>query len=206
MEYHKIETLYERADNFKLKEPLVLKNPVYGILKSWVFTEKVDGTNIRVYWEHALQAVKFCGRTNNAQLPADLFLNLTKLFPVDKFLEHFPDTDVLLYGEGFGAGIQKVGKEYRADKSFILFDVMIGPWWLSMDNVLDVGQKLGIDVVPVVGEMSLEEATEMVRNGFKSLLPGATCESEGLIGKPVEALFDKKGSRLIIKLKTKDFG
>jgi hypothetical protein len=54
-----------------------------------------------------------------------------------------------------------------------------------------------------------EEATAYVRSGFHSHLAlknrGITHPAEGLVGRPVEALFDKKGHRLIVKLKTKDF-
>ena len=51
-EYHKIETLYERDEKtFRIKPELILKNRVYGLLKSWRWTEKIDGTNIRVMWK-----------------------------------------------------------------------------------------------------------------------------------------------------------
>ena len=53
--------------------------------------------------------------------------------------------------------------------------------------------------------MTLEEATAKVKAGFKSALNGGIKDAEGLVGRPVEALFDKKGHRLIVKLKTKDF-
>jgi hypothetical protein len=68
-----------------------------------------------------------------------------------------------------------------------------------------VAAKLGLDVVPFVGEMTLEQATEMVRAGFPSLLNGGQIQAEGLVGRTAEPLFDKKGARLIVKLKTKDF-
>jgi hypothetical protein len=36
-EYHKIETLYERDEKtFRLKPELVLKNQVYGAIKTWL--------------------------------------------------------------------------------------------------------------------------------------------------------------------------
>jgi hypothetical protein len=53
--------------------------------------------------------------------------------------------------------------------------------------------------------MTLEAATEMVRAGFQSRLNGGKAKAEGLVGRPAEALFDKRGARLIVKLKTKDF-
>lgn len=201
-EYHKIETLYERdLETFKVK-PEILKNPVYGIIKSWRWTEKVDGTNIRVMWQGG--KLTFGGKTDNAQIHADLIKYLYETFDPAKLAEVFPDVDAVLYGEGYGAGIQK-GGDLSPTKAFILFDVKVGDWWLSHNNVADVASKLGIQMVPDYGDMTLEEATECVRVGFLSRLNGGKAKAEGLVGRPIEALFDKKGSRLIVKLKTKDF-
>ena len=63
-EYHKIETLYERDEHFNIKPELILKNRVYGILKTWHWTEKIDGTNIRVIWQDG--KLTFGGKTDNA--------------------------------------------------------------------------------------------------------------------------------------------
>jgi hypothetical protein len=125
----------------------------------------------------------------------------------------FPDTPVVIYGEGYGAGIQKGGGDYSPVKKLIVFDVFVvdpvnsklGGWWLNDANVRDVSEKLGLDVVPFIGEMTLADATEIVRRGFLSRLNGGKKQAEGLVGRPVEALFDKKGHRVIVKLKTKDF-
>lgn len=69
-EYHKIETLYERDEQtHRLIEPLVLKNRVYGLVNPWVWTEKIDGTNIRCMWHFG--KVTFGGKTDNAQIHAD---------------------------------------------------------------------------------------------------------------------------------------
>jgi hypothetical protein len=81
----------------------------------------------------------------------------------------------------------------------------LGGWWLSDENMRDVAAKLGIAAVPLIGEMALEEATAMVKEGFKSMASCSMFDAEGLVGRPIEALFDKKGHRLIVKLKTKDF-
>lgn len=206
MEYHKIETLYERDEKtFKVKVG-EFKNRTYSLLKTWHWTEKVDGTNIRCIWREG--RLIFGGKTDNAQIHADLLKWLYENVTVDKLREAFPDeADVVIYGEGFGAGIQKGGGDYSAIKTMIVFDVLIGSkWWLSYENVCDVAQKLGLNVVPSFGEMSLEEATEFVRKGFKSKCAiNASKAAEGLVGRPLETLFDKKGHRLITKLKTKDF-
>jgi hypothetical protein len=60
-------------------------------------------------------------------------------------------------------------------------------------------------VVPFLGEMSLETAITLVSKPFPSYVPGATRNAEGIVGRPKETLYDKKGSRVIIKLKTEDF-
>jgi hypothetical protein len=205
-EYHKIETLYERDEKtFRLKPELILKNATYGMLKSWQFTEKIDGTNIRCIWDHATEKLTFGGKTDNAQIHADLIRYLYENFPVENMRQVFPEVSAVLYGEGYGAGIQK-GGDYSDKKKFILFDVLVdGKWWLNWPNVCDVAEKLHIETVPFIGEMTLEAATEMVRSGFQSRLNGGKAKAEGLVGRPAETLFDKKGARLIVKLKTKDF-
>ena len=205
MEYGKIETLYVRDE--KTFKVMVgdLKNRTYSLLKTWHWTEKVDGTNIRCIWDQS--NVTFGGKTDNAQIHADLLnwlmINITR----EKMIQVFPDVNAIIYGEGYGAGIQKGGGDYSPKKKIIVFDVLVdGKWWLSYENVCDVAQRLGLEVVPSFGEMSLEDATEMVRRGFKSRCAiNPEKMAEGLVGRPLETLFDKKGHRLITKIKTKDF-
>ena len=202
--YHKIETLYERDEKtYRLKPELILKNRVYGIIKTWDWTEKIDGTNIRCIWQDG--KLTFGGKTDNAQIHADLITYLYDTVKPERLAEIFPNTNAVVYGEGYGAGIQK-GGGYSPEKRFAVFDVLVdGKWWLSWENVCDVAGKLGLPTVPYIGEMSLEEATQMVRDGFSSVFGGRQRQAEGLVGRPMEALFDKKGHRLIVKLKTEDF-
>jgi len=210
-EYHKIETLYVRDEKtHRLVEPLTLKNRIYGCLKTWHWTEKIDGTNIRLIWKDGTLTIG--GRTDNAQIHADLIKWIYAHVTPDALAATFADSShVVLYGEGYGAGIQKGGGNYSPEKKLILFDVRVfdehgNGWWLADENVRDIGAKLGLEVVASFGEMTLEEATEWVRKGIQSqhaVVNGTM--AEGLIGRPVEALFDKKGHRLIVKLKTKDF-
>lgn len=207
MEYHKIETLFERDEKTHKVYPDKLKNPVYGIFKTWQFTEKIDGTNIRVMWGDG--KLRLGGRTDNANIPADLVQLLYETIDVQKMRETFGDTPAIIYGEGYGAGIQK-GGGYSKTKQFIVFDVLVdNKWWLNWENTCDVAAKFGLKTVPFVGEMTLERAVEMVRTGFDSILAkeqtGENVPAEGLVGRPIETLFDKKGHRIIIKLKTRDF-
>ena len=206
-EFPKIETLFERDKSTFVVDPSKLKASVFGTIREWDVTEKIDGTNIRVMLSEAGD-VSFGGRTNAAQIPGDLVQHLVRTFQQDRlksalWIDGAP-TEAILYGEGYGPGIQKGGGLYRADKSFILFDVLIGgKWWLDHDAVTDVAQKLGIDSVPYLGRMTLDVIVELVRVPFPSKL--GTAMAEGVVARPIETLFDKRMSRVILKLKTRDF-
>jgi hypothetical protein len=203
-EYHKIDTLFERTEDFRVDETK-LRHPVIRTISEWDVTEKIDGTNVRVMLSD-IGAVSIGGRSNSAQMPADLLMTLVSQFPADRMKATFWLTEpvsAVLFGEGYGAGIQK-GGVYRPDKAFILFDVLVaGKWWLDKEAVDDVAAKLGCDTVPYLGRMTLNQITERVRFPFASQI--GTGIAEGIVARPVETLFDKKGARLIIKLKTKDF-
>lgn len=206
IEYHKIETLFHRDEQtFKIKEPYVLKNKIYGELKHWDCFEKIDGTNIRVFWDCNAKKIHVMGRTNNAQISGDLVRYMYDSVNPAFFNEYFPETTCTIFGEGYGAGIQS-GGGYSREKRFAIFDVLVDEqWWLNREHVEQAAERLLLPTVPYLGCFPLETVIELARNGFKSGVEGATCQAEGIIGKPIENLFDKRGNRVILKLKTKDF-
>lgn len=166
----------------------------------WSWTEKVDGTNIRVHWDG--HKVTFGGRTDRAQIPAKLVEVLQRLFTEELFEQAFNDTEVTLYGEGFGAGIQS-GGIYRPDQGFALFDVRVGKFWLNREDVEDVASKMGLEIVSVVIWGSVHDAIEYVKNGVTSVWNNA--EAEGLVGVAPEGLLNRAGDRIMVKIKRRDF-
>ena len=74
--------------------------------------------------------------------------------------------DADLFMEGYGAKIQKGGGKYTKNQEFVLFDVKIDGWWLRRKDVEDIGNKLGIKVVPIVGRGTLHEMIKFVRDAF----------------------------------------
>jgi hypothetical protein len=204
-EYHKILTVLKRnpETNYKtLTDEWAC--PEFEYLKNlrWVFTEKIDGTNIRIMWDG--ETVQFGGKTDRAQIPEFLLARLREMFSVDQMREVFPDGPACLYGEGYGAKIQKGGGNYIKDGvDFILFDVRVGPWWLRRVDAEDIANKLGISCVPVVGVGNLSELIRIVRRGFKSMF--GQFKAEGIVARPEVELFDRLGKRIITKLKHKDF-
>ena len=207
-EYPKIDTLFERDPASFVVDPAKLKASVLGTINEWDVTEKIDGTNIRVMLSKD-GAVSFGGRTDAASIPGDLVQYLVRTFQQDTlksalWLNSEEPVGVVLYGEGYGPGIQKCGGLYRADKAFILFDVLVdGQWWLDREAVDIIAAMLGIDAVPYLGRMTLGQIVDLVRVPFLSKIGAAV--AEGVVARPIETLFDKRMKRIIINLKTKDF-
>lgn len=201
--YHKINTIWKRDERGKII-PGAWSQPEFEYLADakWTFTEKVDGTNIRVHWGN--YSLTYGGRTERAQIPAKLIEALDGYFRADDRLkEVFGPESVTLYGEGYGPGIQKGGGNYRTTPGFVLFDVRIGGLWLERDNVTDVAGKLGIDVVPVKDYGNLWLAASLADAGIKSYW--GDFSAEGFVLKPSVELQDRRGHRIIAKIKTRDF-
>jgi hypothetical protein len=203
-EYHKIQSVFKRETvnkgriiegSFSTPEIEFLKDTV------WEWTEKVDGTCIRVMLNDG--KVSYGGKTDNAQIPANLVQHLRDRFDPqqEKLAAMFPE-GVCLYGEGCGPKIQKGGGNY-GDVQFVLFDVRVGPWWLTREAVEDVATKLEIPMAPVIGAGTIAEMVEVVRSGITS--QWGDFEAEGIVARPKVELFTRAGHRIITKLKTSDF-
>jgi len=171
----------------------------------WTWTEKIDGTNIRVEWDG--HKVRFGGRTDNAQIPTILLDYLQDTFTEEILEQVFHDTEVVLFGEGFGRKIQNGGSymdSLTGHVAFALFDVKIGSFWLEDDSVNEIATNLGILTVPSTGFDTLHDRIQALRNQefFSAFNPSLV--AEGMVGKPVVQLFDRQGHRIMVKLKYKD--
>ena len=212
--YHKIQTIFKRDMTNKGK---IIEGdysmPEFEYLKDnqWVFTEKVDGTNIRIMWNG--KDVVFGGKTENASIPVFLLYKLQELFEGNKkelFKSKFVNKDgtlmdsVCLYGEGYGAKIQKGGGNYIKDGvNLVMFDVKIGDLWLERENVEDIANHFGLKIVPIIGEGILSEMVEKTRQGFKS--QWGDFMAEGIVARPKIELQTRRGERIITKIKYRDF-
>lgn len=207
MEYVKIPNIFKREEFGKnrLIEGDFSSDELEFLAENlWVWTEKVDGTNIRVMWDG--HSVTFGGRTDKAQIPAHLVNKLNELFggtnKEEIFEQKFGETSVILFGEGFGEKIQKGGGLY-GPANFILFDAIIGNMWLRPDSLKDIADSFGIQVVPQVGVGSLYDAVKFIKTHPKSKLRDA--EMEGIVCRPLFELADRRGNRMIVKIKCRDF-
>lgn len=205
-EYHKIVTLFKRDPETKFKRVIdgEFATPEFEYLKdlTWQATEKVDGTNIRVMWDGA--KVTFGGKTDRAQLYAPLIERLQGLFYEGLMSVVFGESPACIYGEGFGARIQKGGGNYIPDGvDFTIFDVLVGDTWLRREDVEDVANKSSCSYVPVVYEGNIAGAVELVKSGMTSTW--GEFVAEGIVLRPAVELKNRLGNRVISKLKVSDF-
>jgi len=204
--YHKIQTVFKRDPATKYKTLLLndYSTPEFKYLEKnkWIFTEKVDGTNIRVVYDK--DEISFKGKTDKAQIPHPLLKRLNERFrpQLDLFRQTFAD-GVCFYGEGYGSKIQRGGGNYREDQDFVLFDVKCGRWWLQREAVEDVAKQFGVDVVPIIGQGTLLEMVIKIQRGFNSVWGGFM--AEGIVARPYVELVARNGERVITKIKHKDF-
>lgn len=175
----------------------------------WTCTEKVDGTNIGVVWDG--HKVSFQGRTENAVIQKPLKDKLTSMFGTSEaeelFEQKFGEKQVILFGEGYGKGIGPNGSKYIADGvSFIMFDVYFPEQnlWGKRDAVEDIAKAFGCEVVPVIIRDTLDIAVQYVKLHPKSAV-SVDVDMEGLVCTAPLGLLDRRGNRIIVKVKGCDF-
>lgn len=235
--YHKIQTLFKRnAKGKMIRGDWTTPELEYLANNQWEFTEKVDGTNIRIHLARLEDCIMsyFGGRTDKAVIPPVLLERLRNLFPAHltkampgereqkmmDWMDKHNLSHVTLFGEGYGPKIQKVGHLYGLDhQDFVLFDVRVGDFWLDREAVNSTAKALGISSVPVVGTGTLQDAIDIVSTGITFGDKGeihrwgngtlssrwGNFDAEGIVARPVVPMFDRKGDRIITKIKAVDF-
>lgn len=179
----------------------------FGNIKYWDVEEKIDGTNIRVFFKDG--QVRFGGRTKDAQIPCHLLDFLQSHFTPERLLSVFPDkdghgSDLILFGEGFGPKIQS-GSYYSDKPGFCLFDVKVGPWWLEKHAVRSIAKDLEVFSPPYIGIMTEEEIVLYTKKKGNSVLAKDSHIMEGVICRPKKQMLFRNGDPIMYKLKCKEF-
>lgn len=172
------------------------------------------------------------GKTDNAEVPKHLMKHILEKYPKEKVFEalglkeRMEGEDLVakkwetlydvpqkytIYGEGYGAKIQKSGGNYLSKScEMIGFDVKVlsggKEIWLNKESCQDIFEKLGMEIVPFIGMFTIKEAIEFVKKGFKSkIAENNDFLAEGLVCKTPIGLLDRRGRRVIFKVKTGDW-
>ena len=122
----------------------------------------------------------------------------------------------ILFGEGFGAGIQKGGGNYSPTKSFIAFDI----WrdnnadrgqWYEWHTVQEITKELDIPMVqnyteelcPDLKHSTIAKLEEWIAK--KPISHFGRFDAEGIVIRPKWNLFDSRGGRIMLKIKVCDY-
>lgn len=233
MKYPKIQSLFKRdPDNKFVIMPGMYSEPIFEYIDRWTVSEKIHGMNIRIMYEYNLlmptqidenryaEALRFGGRTDNAQLPVFLYEKLMQLFDKEKLREVFvkdgKSTKVVLFGEGYGNRIQKGGGNYISDGvDFALFDVYVYEsnlnrsvrgWWMKREVVTEIAEQLGINRVPEIAYFSKDLIIEMIKNKKTSRISEISAHiAEGIVARADPPILFRNGHPVMFKLKVEDY-
>jgi len=211
--YEKIKSPFIKDENFKNTSELAQKLP----RGNWKKFEKVDGTNIRIIFDNIDELGKrhvYVGSKNNIlnydDKNSQYYLNCLTNININKLIKYFQDIPniIVIYGEGYGQGIQK-GGIYSLSKDFAVFDIVIGNTYQDYEYINKVcvdNQLYQVPYVEDVEELTYFECMDSLKKFQNTLiLNGNGGKPEGLIYKFEPVLFNKYHERLIFKIKFKDF-
>ena len=203
--YGKTPNIFKRdPDTHKLTDEF--SSPALRSLANirWRFTEKIDGTNIRMIW-HRINpyAFEFRGRSDKATLPSGFVDRMNDVLDYESIskgclaIPYKPEV-VCIYGEGFGAGIQK-GGSYSKQKQFAAFDIKVDGSWLPSRVVDQLVNEWQLWTVPTMFYGTLDVGVLAVHRGMLSVLRDGY--AEGLVARPLELLHDWRNRRIQCKIK-----
>lgn len=191
-------------------------NNVIGVSFSVDYRGKTDDANMPKHLDEYL-------RTTYPLEKVLFSLNLKETIMLGEFQEHgwgtlnektevfTPDPTRVpeiytIYGEGYGMKIQKGGNYIPDGVGFIVFDVKVNNIYLLREDRDEIATKLGAQIVPYMGQFTIDEAIEFVRKGFKSTIAhNKDYDAEGLVLTTPLGLKDRQGRRIIFKVKTCDW-
>lgn len=220
--YQKIDTIAKRdLDGNKRLIEGTFRDPAIEYLQDVKFeaTEKLDGSSMCVYFD-GLKVWVTGGRNMEAQRIEPIYTVIEDAMcdqDTEQILEQmFPPktdenglqvlTEVKIYGEAIGPGIQKVGKLYGPVHRFLVFDISVGGVYLEHSNPVyaETLKALGLEAVPTLPDMTPNEAIEFVKSKPRSWI-SKDAPMEGVVLRPKVRLYGPNGSRLIVKVKAKDY-
>ena len=168
--------------------------------------EKIHGTSTHISYKHDEKKVHFSSGGESHE-------KFVALFDQEALLKAFQENfscDVVVFGEGYGGKQQKMGHTYGPTLKFIVFDIKVDDYWLSVPNAEDVAKKLGLEFVHYVRIPTTIEAIDAERDaesvqGIRNGMGGGH-KREGVVLRPLIEMKTNDGKRIMSKHKGEGFG
>jgi len=212
IKYPSIENSYRRKEiDYWLTQYPELANEIF------VIGEKLHGSNLQLIFklDGTLRMAKRSGiiLENENFYNADLIITSKYLEVIEKLKDYSIRHNKILnvYGEIFGAGIQK-GVNYGVGKHYRIFDIAIDSKLCSPKDIEILFSALGIDLhnilVPVFAYVKgLEKALEYsIEDKVTRIYPEGNSIIEGIVIKPYEKIYvNNNGNVFMLKKKNEKF-
>ena len=171
----------------------------------WVYKRKLNGENMRVLW-NGEQAI-WNGKTNDFETDAETTEYMNTTFLEEVFEEKFGhEKQVLLFGERMAPKTQ--GNELGLESvEFVLFDVKIGDTWLAPENLRAIAKYFGLRTCYdfMRPEDEKRNYAQTLENLIDEVAKGRFENWEGIVASPATGLYNRKGERLICKIKNHEY-
>lgn len=181
------------------------RNDLLNYLKdtTWTFKRKLNGENIRVYWDG--EQALWNGKTDKFQCSPEFSKYMNETFLEELFEEYFGrDKYVYLFGEHMGPKSQ--GNELGLDKSeFVLYDVFTGNSWLGKKEIISIARIFGIRSCYDFMNFEKEEEEGTLCELVDKVARGDFSNYEGIVATPKVECRYENGDRVIVKIKNKDY-
>ena len=179
-------------------------------IKDWVATVKVHGSNFGFISDgddlEPFKRSSTIGKNPETGMYDFYGCNdiVAECTPKVKRLAQVVGKPIQVYGELYGQGVQK--EINYGGKKFIMFDILTDDGWLEWDEVVRLGEQVGIPTVPELARGDLEDMLNLPTDFVCPLSPTGDM-AEGVVIKPLTEVHTtlSTGSRPIIKNKSKAF-
>lgn len=202
------------------------RRPELLAVKEVIATEKLHGSNFRLFFPAGITSidqVRYGSRNDELGTgeggsfyggrPVRFFTDRPELLTA--MMETFASyafSDVTVFGEAFGAGVQK-GVRYVTDDSILFraFDIAVAENFLTYDLFVEICEKAGLPRVPEIwrGDPTVEALDALLEKvSTEAKKNGVTDEgnlSEGVVVRSNPLFRDVFGQWLIIKHKSEGF-
>jgi hypothetical protein len=191
---------YIHISNFYKDQDILLFKECFAL-------EKIHGTSSRIEWNHETRKITFFGN-------GEKYINFVRLFDVNhlqkRFESLFPNMNVTIYGETYGADQQNMSETYGPKLKFIVFDMLSGlGLWYTVERAELLCQKLELEFVPYVRIPATVEAinAERDRESIQALRNGMGSgkKREGVVLRPIFECLLNGNKRIICKHKQEAF-
>jgi RNA ligase (TIGR02306 family) len=163
-----------------------------------VISEKIHGTNSRF---GIINNEFRVGSHNLCKDPAgdkNVYSKVARKLDLEKKLrENYPNCNIIIYGEIYGKGIQKLAYG-KPEHELAVFDIKIDGRHLNFDEFLVALSKLGLKSVPILKVGAFLTAYLDLADGVTTAGNGLHAQ-EGIVIKPVRERFHSELGRVILK-------